>query len=316
MSNLLSKLLKKQYIPLYICFILTLLLYGVIYLIAAFPTILAPLGIPEVFVETFVLIIPGPLWSDIILLYLFPLLTYLGIQYLSPYSTLFYTKSHKSFYILRTKPIYGIYQTKSEISGAKLLLRLLKGSFLCFVIASWFIQSGFHPYFRDMTSADPAYEALFRTEALFLATFFFTPLIILIYFPLWNLEDAGIIAYRKFNKKRKNPDIEGVNRIFRDFIEYFIGFTTIYVYFNRIYKTFVFLLYENPYGPDFAALFIPILLIFLPFLISGLFSIPMLLYEIKFKKNMNRIHVYFEMKDFSYIEIPNFENLVKERDIK
>jgi len=313
MSNLSSRLLKKQYIPLYICFILTLLLYGVIYLIDIFPGILAPLGIPEVFVETFVLIIPGPLWSDILLLYSFPLIFYLGMQYLSPYSTLFYTKFHKTFYILRKKPVYGINPIESEISAGKLFLRLLKGSFLCFVVASAFIQSGFAPFFRDnLVGADPDMIPLFNAEALFLATFFFTPLIVLIFFPLWNLEDAGIIAYRKFNKKRKNPDIEGVNRIFRDFIEYFIGFTTILVYFNLVSNTFIYLLNKG----DYAALFIPIILVFMPFLISGLFSIPMLLHEVYFKKNVNRIHEYLERKEFPYLEIPNFKNLVKQREFK
>lgn len=305
----LSILLKKQYIPFYFCFILTLLLYGVIFLIASFPNILAPLGIPQEFVKSFVLIIPGPLWSDIILLYIFPLIMYLGIQFISPYSTLFYIKFHKSFYILRTKPVYGIHLIEANISIGKVFLRLLKGSFLCFVIAGAFIQSGFAPYFRNMTGATEDLMPLFNAEALFLATFFFTPLIMVIFLPLWNLEDAGVIAYRKFTKNRKNPDFEGVNRIFRDFIEYFIGFTTIIVYFNLVSNTFIYLINRQ----DYAALFIPIILMFLPFLISGLFAIPMLLYELNIDKSMNKIQKYLEKKGFPFLNIPDFESLIKRK---
>ncbi|MBD3213917.1 MAG: hypothetical protein GF311_15005 [Candidatus Lokiarchaeota archaeon] len=305
-----SSLFKKKFIPIYICFILTILLYGVIFLLARFPNILFGLGIPEEFVTHFVKIIPGPLWSDILLLYLIPLGVYIGMQYLSPYSTRFYMRLHKSFYVLRKKPIYGINPNKGHISTGKIFLRLLKGSFLSFVIATGIMQFGLTPVFRQITGDPGMAITLFRAEAIFLATFFFSFLIVIIYFPIWNLEDAGLIAYRKFTRKRKNPDIEGVNRIFRDFIEYSISFSTILVYFNLFFNTLTWVINYDPSG---ASLLIPLILIFLPFLIPGLYAIPMIFYEMNFDKNMKRIHKHLEEKDIPYINVPDFHDLIEEK---
>lgn len=273
------------------------------------------LGIPEEFVTHFVNVIPGPMWSDILLLYLFPVIIFLILKFLAPYTTLFYSKFHRAFYIFRSKPEYGIFLKKNErISGGKILLRILKLSFLAFAFTGFFIPQ-FAEWFRynytKMVENPMNSPGLFNSEALFLGTFASVPIIMLIYFPIWFLEDTGVISYRKFKTKRMNPDIEGVNRIFRDFLEYFVGFTTILVYINRVYNV----LYNETVGftEINATVLIPLILIFLPFLLGGLIAIPLLLYELTFNKTNKQIHKYLKKYNYGYINIPDFEALEVEK---
>lgn len=276
------------------------------------------LGIPEEFVSHFVNIIPGPMWSDILLLYLFPVIIFFLLKYLAPYTTFFYSKFHKAFYTFRTKPEYGIYIKKNKnITTGKLMLRILKLSFLAFAFTGFFIPQ-FAEWFRfnytKMIETSMESPGLFNSEALFLGTFASVPLIMLIYFPIWFLEDTGIISYRKFNKKRMNPDIEGVNRIFRDFLEYFVGFTTILVYINRVYLV----LYQetDAFTRINATVLIPLILIFLPFLVGGLIALPLLLYELTFDSTNSHIHSFLIQHNYTYIDIPEFEALeVENQDL-
>jgi hypothetical protein len=302
----LSFLGKKKFVPLYISLGLTILLYVGIYVMARFPSQLTfGLDIPEEFVSHFVYLLPGPLWTDIILLFLFPIIMFFLIQYISPYLTHGLVKIHGFFYIFRKKPEYGILKQKGDISAGKIFLRGLKLSFLAFVIASAFIQWGLGGIFRFNYSVTP----LFNSEALFLATYILVPIVMFIFFPIWILEDSGLIAFRIFRNNRKNPDIEGVNRIFRDFMEYFIGFSTIFVYITIIIKTINNVLSDY----DTAALLIPIILIFLPFLVTGLITIPLIFYEYYLEQNNDRIHGYLEKKNFEYISIPDYKDLKRNK---
>jgi hypothetical protein len=269
------------------------------------------LDIPEEFVTHFVNVIPGPMWSDILLLYLFPIIIFLILKWVAPYTTLFYSKFHKAFYTFRTKPEYGILLNKNKrITGGKIMLRILKLSFLAFAFTGFFIPQ-FAELFRHNYSRMVKFSmnstGLFNAEALFLGTFASVPLIMLIYFPIWFLEDTGVISYRQFKTKRMNPDIEGVNRIFRDFLEYFVGFTTIFVYINRVYTVL-----DNEtlgFTEMNPTVLIPLILIFLPFLLGGLVAIPLILYELTFSKTNNHIHEYLNKHNFKNIEIPEFEAL-------
>jgi len=306
-------LTQKKLIPVYFCFILTLILYGSIYIMAMVPPeSFFGLDIPEAFVSHFVYFIPGPMWSDILLLYLFPIITFFCLKYISPYSTYFYLKLHRFFYTFRTKPKYGIYREKSKrITAGKILMRILKLSFLAFSLTGFLIPQ-FAEYFRynylHMIETDPGSIGLFNSEALFLGTFALSSLIMIIFFPIWFLEDSALMAYRKFKSKRMNPDIEGVNRIFRDFLEYFIGFSTILIYIGRIFN--VISQETNGFNEFNVTLLIPIILIFLPFLLGGLIAVPMIFYEFKFNNNIKRIHKYLKKYDFNFINLPDFKDLV------
>jgi hypothetical protein len=262
-----------------------------------------------VFVTHFVVLLPGPLWTDIILLYILPIVVYFLIIAISPYSTLFYIKFHKLFYLFRKKPKYGIYSHLGDISAGKILLRSLKVSFFSFTIGVYLIQAGLGSFFRFNFSE----TALFRSEAIFLSTYFLVPFVMIIFFTLWILEDSGVVAYRKFKNKRKNPDIEGVNRIFRDFLEYFIGFSTILAYLNIIGATIVDVLGDSGWDP---AMLIPIILIFLPFLIPGLFAVPMIFYEYNYERNLENVRKYLLNKDYPNIVIPDFDDLYEKKKKK
>ncbi len=311
MSKIFSALKRKKFIPVYICFLLTLILYGSIYIMAMVPAdMFFGLGIPEEFITHFVKLLPGPMWSDICLLYISPVICFLLLKTVAPYTTLFYAKFHKLFYSFRTKPEYGIYLKESkEIPAGRMLLRILKLSFMAFAFTGFFIPqlAGAFRANYDQVYSQPELAALFNAEALFLGTFFFSSLIMVIFFPIWFLEDSGVIAYRKFKDKRMNPDIEAVNRIFRDFLEYFVGFTTILVYINRVY--FVLNQETRGFTEMNPTVLIPIILIFLPFLIGGLVAIPLILYELTFDKTNKRVQDFLGKRDYELIDIPDFTDL-------
>ncbi|MFW9828156.1 MAG: hypothetical protein ACFFEY_11215 [Candidatus Thorarchaeota archaeon] len=83
----------KKFLNLMIGFIISLALFAVIYALAV---IQRGLGIPELippeYVSHFVAIIPGPLWTDTILLYLFPIGSFALFFLISPYTTTFFLK--------------------------------------------------------------------------------------------------------------------------------------------------------------------------------------------------------------------------------
>jgi hypothetical protein len=92
-------------------------------------------------------------------------------------------------------------------------------------------------------------------------------------------------------------------------MEYFIGFSTIFVYITIIIKTINNVLSDY----DTAALLIPIILIFLPFLVTGLITIPQIFYEYYLEQNNDRIHGYLEKKNFEYISIPDYKDLKRNK---
>ncbi|MBY8986296.1 MAG: hypothetical protein KGD65_14565 [Candidatus Lokiarchaeota archaeon] len=56
----------------------------------------------------------------------------------------------------------------------------------------------------------------------------------------------------------------------------------------------------------------PIILIVLPFLLTGLFAIPVFIYERILIKILARVNKKVDKLDISIIEIPQFEDLIKQ----
>ena len=111
------------------------------------------------------------------------------------------------------------------------------------------------------------------------------------------------ISYRIFPNKRKNPDINGVYKIFKGFIEYVIGFSILIAYFNLTAGS---LREASPGNPAFL---IPLILFFLPFIVCGFLALPIFLYEKYFNKMMDRVHPYLIKHGYREIKIPEFENI-------
>ncbi|MBN1216405.1 MAG: hypothetical protein JXA99_13315 [Candidatus Lokiarchaeota archaeon] len=294
----------KRFIALLIPLIISLLYIIILIYLAIFQDEFGGffgMKIPNEFITEFVFLIPGPMWTDIIVIYGIPIGIFCIIYYISPYTNRLFTKVHSIFYVFRKRPSYGIFQPSTKIFISKLLFRLILACLLTFILSYYIVQIGLGHLFR----AGSAPDALFDAEAKFLATFFFLPFVLLLFFVLWSLEDSGMIAYRIFPEKRKNPDINGVYKIYKGFIEYLVGFSIIFVYVGLINATINHVQTES----TIEALFIPFSLIFLPFIISGLIAIPLFLYEKNIDKMMNRIHPYLMKKGYNKINVPDFKDI-------
>ena len=294
-------LFSKKFLFVLVTFIISLLFIGFIILLATPHSQGAYFGLemPPEFISHFIALLPGPLWTDLLYIYGLPIIMFCITYYIAKFTNIGFVKIHSVFYILRKKPSYGIYHPSTRIYSSKLIFRLIMACLLSFIIAYYLVELGLEHLFR-YGGAPPG---LLRAEATFLGTFFFLPFVLLLFFILWALEDSGIIAYRIFPEKRKNPDINGVYKIFKGFIEYAIGFSVLIAY----YFLTVGALEDT--SPTEESFLIPLILFFLPFIVCGFLAIPIFLYEKYFNKMMNRVKPYLEKHGYKEIIIPEFESL-------
>jgi len=135
-----KKLKYERYITIMIGFILSLMLFGVIYLLAIIQKIVGTVDlVPKEYLTHFIAFLPGELWSDMILLYLFPLISF-GIFYLIlPYTTLFLIKLHKLIYLSRKRFHYGVVKMGPRRKPFFLFRRSLIVTLFSFSIAALII---------------------------------------------------------------------------------------------------------------------------------------------------------------------------------
>ncbi len=300
MSDKIS-LFNKRFLFLLISFIISFFFIGLIIFLASPSTkgVLFGLEMPPEFVSHFINLLPGPLWTDILFLYGAPILMFIIISFIAPYTNKGFVKIHRIFYIFRQKPFYGLCLPSTKIYASKLIFRSIMAGFLSFVISAYFVQIGLGHLFRY----GYAPSELFVAEATFLGTFFFLPFVLLLFFILWALEDSGIVSYRTFKDKRKNVDINGVYKIYKGFVEYTVGFSTLILYYVITNDA---LIKHNPGDPAFL---IPLILFFLPFIICGFCAIPIFLYEKYFDRTLKRVKLYLKNQGYNEINIPEFENI-------
>jgi hypothetical protein len=237
-----------------------------------------------------------------IFLYLFPLIPF-GIFYLiAPYTTLFLIKLHKLIYFSRKRFQYGIVELGVRRKPLFLFRRSLIVTLLSFSVAALFIQAGMGPLFRENMNTT---SALNQSEALFLAIFLMVPFVLLIFLPIWFLEDAGIIIYRHYTGQQRTPVIEGTHAPYLNTLQGYAGISTIIILVIYVGSSFI----ESGFGP---AILTPIILIILPFLTTGLLSLALTLYERLNSNLLRRIQPIFEKLQISEIRIPTFDELRKD----
>ena len=93
-------------------------------------------------------------------------------------------------------------------------------------VAGLLIQAGLGHLFRENLVVG---SALNEAEALFLATFFIIPFVLLLFLPIWFLEDAGIVIYRNYPGQQRTPVLEGVHAPFLNVLQGYAGISTIIV---------------------------------------------------------------------------------------
>ena len=254
--------------------------------------------IPIEYLEDFVYILPGPLYIDVIILYTLPILIFLLFAWIAPYMVIGVKKLHEFSFSFRTKPEYYIVEIGKERKSITLISRALFIGFLSFSMAALLTQMGlgklFRPKFSDFI--------LHKAEAIFFGTFLFTSIALFVFLPLWLVEDSGIISIRTFGDDRRPPSIKSPHMLFHNLLEGYAGVSVVFALYTYITKTFEHLDYDftDP------AILTPLILIVLPFIVTGLFAIPLILYE----KNLPDILAkVYKKVDISFIFIPLFDGL-------
>ncbi|MHA1230354.1 MAG: hypothetical protein ACTSRP_04840 [Candidatus Helarchaeota archaeon] len=257
--------------------------------------------IPVEYSKFFINILPGSIYTDMIFLFGLPILFFFIYCLIFPYISRILVFFHK---LWRRKSKYCFIEVGEKITFYKLFVRAFYMGLFSFSITTLISSfSGYH-LFRAGTPI-PGREVLFICEDIFLGTFLITPITIILFFPLFQLEDSGFIAYRHLPEFRRTPEIEGVHAIFYRLLKGYAGLSTIITLVYYIYNSFeaVNWNFKEP------AILTPLILIMLPFLVSGLLYIPFLLNEKYIHKNTKKLHNAF--KKLNLVIIPTFEELTK-----
>jgi len=276
---------------------------GLFVMITVFGTIKIGSGplIPREYISQFVVIIPGPLITDILLLYAIPILFFCLFYYIAPYLIILYIKLHQFCYWLIRRPSkYGIFKMGTTVKSGRLFFRALIVSLFSFSISVLVVQLGGGDLFRAKYNP---FSIFSQAEAVFLGTFALCAFMIILFFPIWLLEDSGLVSYRVFYDERMPANIQGVHSIYSNVLLGYAGLSTILALFNYIIKTLQKVRLDDP------AILTPIILIILPFVVTGLLAIPIYLYEYFFARNKERIQLKLARFNFPEIKIPRFEEM-------
>jgi hypothetical protein len=297
--------MEKKYFSLIFGFVISLLVYAVVYLLAFIsrPGSGIPPLVPAEYVKYFVAILPGPLWTDIIFLYILPIITFLVFFGISPYTSNFFLKLHKVIFRSKKRGIrYAKLELGTKNKGLYIFRRSLVASLFAFSITALLVQAGLGGLFRTNIMAD---STLNEAEAIFLGTFFIIPFTLLLFFPIWVLEDSGVIIYRTYPGFRKSPYLEGAHTPYQSILEGYAGISTLIILITYIFGSI------QEVGINDPAILTPIILIVLPFLLTGLFAIPIFIYERMITKILTRVNKGIDKLNIAIIDIPPFDDMVK-----
>ena len=292
--------MERKYYPLMVFFILSLAIMGVLFTFGG----LYFVGI-EIFdletISSFLIILPGDIFTDIPLVYVLPIIIFFIFFLLSSFFAIFYIKLHKFFYwILRRPSKYGVVQLGKKVKLGRIFYRCLIIGLFTFSLVTLVVEFGYGGYFTF-----PDIESEVRTIALqtLMGSMFVSGISILVFFPFWFLEDSGIVSYRVFPEERLPIDIEGVHSIYHNMLIGYAGISTILSWIlisSDMIATYV------PGDPILIAV---IALIFLPFIIAGLLAIPIYLYERFLPRMLKRLKPHVEKMNFREMRVPPFEEM-------
>nr|MDO8112250.1 hypothetical protein [Candidatus Sigynarchaeota archaeon] len=294
--------MEKKYRFIFASLVITVVLFGVIIILGNLR-----IGImPEEYISHFVAIIPGPIYSDMLVLFGLPCILYLGFFHACPAISRLMVSLHKK---LNGGAAYGIAKRGDSITARHLAGRLVLVSLLSFSIASLVVQLGGWQIFRFAippgTPPPPEMVArldyLHQAEAIFLGTFAFVPVAFIIFLPLWCIEDSGIISYKTFSGERRSPVVEGVQGLYENIVTGYTGISTVITLGTNIYTGFTTI--------SDAAILTPIILTILPLLVTGLISIPIYWYERNLGEIKTKVIEKMERFNLPLVKIPEIDEI-------
>jgi hypothetical protein len=240
--------------------------------------------------------------TDVILLYLFPVIIYYLISFISPYVVQFLYKINKLTYTFRKAPKYGFLKVGDNFKPSRLFFRAFLVNLFAFGTSALIVQLGAGDLFRATLDEFVIPQGLFVAEAIFFGTFFLASLSMLLFLPSWYLEDSGLVSYRHFPKQRRTPIVEGVHQWYVNVLSFYTGISTIFTLFEVVTKAIP----AAGFGP---ALLTPIIVIISPLILTGLLAIPIFLYEKNIDKMRTRIHERLAKYNLRHFTIPEFHEL-------
>ena len=262
--------------------------------------------LPIEYIKEFVPVIPGPMYTDILVLFILPILIYYLLKLIAPAFIKSLYKFNKFTFIFREKPIYCIIEKNADIKVSRMIYRALLVSLFAFSTSSILVQAGLGSFFRGR-ALEGVLSDLHYAEAVFFGTFLIIGLCLFLFIPTWYLEDIGLVLYRSFHDQRRTPVLEGIQNLYINILLIYTGIATIQGYFILTFRTFAYIINNLPPGDP--ALLTPIILLFLPFILTGLFAVPQYLYEKHLEKTRNRINDKLIKSGVIKRTTPNIEEL-------
>ncbi|MHA1893281.1 MAG: hypothetical protein ACTSX4_02145 [Candidatus Helarchaeota archaeon] len=247
-----------------------------------------PLFIFEVIVISYLLIflrqnvygelvplIPGPMVSDILIMFLgIPLIIMVLGFLISPLITILYYGVHRIYRIFSKEHEYCTIEMKDNIPFKRLFYRLMFPAFFSLSLAMMFNYTNDVSYFLYI----PGVPVL----QIFMASLILTIPAFLLLAPLWILDDSGIICHLIEDiGYRRPPETESVSRFFSNTFKGYVSISFV-ISFVRIVLGAIADVIEN-LSVWFQFLLIPLIIGF-PFLLSAFFVPFCILYEKWVKK--------------------------------
>ena len=293
--------MEKKYLPLVIGFVISILLFVLMYVLHLISMTIPDDLIPKEYIYVFIPFIPGPMLTDVILLNLFQVIIYLLIDLISPTLVQFLYKINKLSFVFREAPYYGFLEVGDKFKPSRIFFRAFLVNLFAFGTSALLFQLGMGDLFRA-TGMGGIPDGLYAAEAIFFGTFFLASLSMLVFLPSWFLEDSGLVSYRYFPNQRRTPIIEGVHQWYVNILGAYTGLSTIFTLFQVITRAFP----DAGFGP---ALLTPIIVIISPLILTGLLALPIYLYEKRMEKTQSRIHKKLAKYNLRHFTLPTFEEL-------
>ncbi len=268
----------------------------------------SPFSVPKEYLE-FIPSLPGPIFTDVLLLFAIPIGAFAMIFLITPFVSKVLVYLHK---LIMRGAKYGFTQLGTEIKAGTFMRRAFMISLFAFNLSAILVGLGYGDYFRGGTSGfymvpmdqQARILILHEAESVFFGTFLLATAGLVIFMPLWIVEDSGLIMYRIFPDQRRAPDIEGIHSLYSNLWKAYISVTTLYTLWNYISRSFSVI--KNINDP---AILTPIILCVLPFITIGLVSIPAYLYEKYFQRFKERTLAGLRSLNLPDIQLPAIKQI-------
>lgn len=303
--------MEKKFVPIFICFAFSLIVFLAFIILGTITYKNPGLDlVPIEYVRWFLPLLPGTMYTDIIFFYFFPIVCYFIFYIISPYLLQLLFKVNKLSFTLRKKPEYGFLDLKREIKSSRILYRTLIFSLFTFSTAILVMQILNVPprSFRWVLDYQEELHPLYVAEGTFFMAFFLTSFCSLLFLPIWLLEDSGLILCRSFPDQRRTPVIEGVHYSYFKVLETYTGLATIFAYIRQFYIT-IQIIANSPMLFD-PGILTPLIVLFLPFIITGLLAVPIYMYEKLLSRKLKRVYIKFSKYNLPHFKLPELNELV------